>query len=375
VVVGAGPAGLSVAAECATRDLDVVLVAPDPGARWRPTYGCWLDEAERLGIDDYVRQSWDDVVAVGSRHHDLRRTYAVLDNDALQAHLRSAVGVAAVAATIEAVVRSPDGTATVVGGDRVVLSARVVIDASGHGAFSATRDPAAPRIEQTAFGIVARFPRPPIEPGRCVLMDWSGAAADPTFLYGFDLGGGEQFVEETCLARRPGMSDDALRRRLAQRLQRLGIEPSEVRAEEVVRFPMDTPVPPPDPLVVAFGAAGGFVHPVTGYSVTASLGLASRLAEALARGADAEGCRRALWPAGAWRTRALHRYGLRVVAGMDGDEARALFDAFFDLPIDSWSAYLGTGAPPGDVARAMAGVFRRAPWSLRRRLAAPLPRR
>jgi lycopene beta-cyclase len=377
-VVGAGPAGLAVAGDCATRGLDVALVAPDPDVSWRPTYGCWLEEAQRLGIDGCLRHRWTDVVAVGTHLHALGRAYAVLDNDALQARLRRPLGEAAavvVAGTAEGVVRGADGTATVVGRDRLALRGRVVVDASGHVAVSAQRDPAARRIEQTAFGIVARFTRPPIEPERCVLMDWSAAAPDPTFLYGFDLGGGEQFVEETSLARRPGMSETALRHRLAERLRRLGAEPRQVLAEEVVRFPMDTPVPPPDPFVVPFGAAGGLVHPVTGYSVTASLTLAPRLAEALAGGADGEACHRVLWPPAARRTRRLHRYGMRVVAGMEGDEARALFDAFFDLPRESWTAYLGAGASPADVTRAMAEVFRRAPWRLRRRLTFPLSRR
>ncbi len=139
-----------------------------------------------------------------------------------------------------------------------------------------------------------------------------------------------------------------------------------------MRFPMDATIPSPHPNLVAFGAAGAMVHPVTGYSVATSLRLAPCLADALAGGAGAQECRHVLWPIGARSVRALHRHGLRVVTGMDGDTARALFDAFFDLPRDDWSAYLGTGAPPARVARAMAGVFRRGSWSLRRRLALPM---
>ncbi len=372
-VIGAGPAGLAVAAECAARGVDVVLVAPDPAARWRPTYGCWVDEAKRVGVDDCLRHRWDDVVAIGARHHALGRPYAVLDNDALQARLLAMVGDRVVAATVGAVVSGNDGAATLLVRDRTAVRARVVVDASGHGSSAASPVQAVPRIEQTAFGIVARFSRPIVEEGRCVLMDWTGAGADPTFLYAFDLGGGEQFVEETSLARRPGMAVGELRARLHERLRRLGVDVVDVRSEEVVRFPMDAPIPSPHPNLIAFGAAGGMVHPVTGYSVATSLRLAPRLADALAAGANAQECRRLLWPMGARSVRALHCHGRRVVAGMDGDTARGLFDAFFDLPRDDWSAYLGTDAPPARVARAMAGVFVRGSWSLRRRLALPPP--
>ena len=44
LVVGGGPVGRALAAECATGGLATTLVDPTPHAPWRATYGAWLDE-------------------------------------------------------------------------------------------------------------------------------------------------------------------------------------------------------------------------------------------------------------------------------------------------------------------------------------------
>ena len=59
LVAGAGPAGIAVAAECASRGLAVGLLAPDPDAPWAPTYCSWADELDPAVPVD---ARWDDIV-------------------------------------------------------------------------------------------------------------------------------------------------------------------------------------------------------------------------------------------------------------------------------------------------------------------------
>jgi lycopene beta-cyclase len=151
----------------------------------------------------------------------------------------------------------------------------------------------------------------------------------------------------------------------------------ETDAEELVRIPMGRPLPDRG-RVIGMGAAGGLVHPATGYSVAASLRAARRLGPALAdavlvRGttpsALAELGHRAVWPAPAERARALYSFGLEAVLGFDQGECRAFFDAFFDLPEPRWRGYLAGTDGPGEVARTMRALFAAVPPPLRRKLA------
>ena len=80
-----------------------------------------------------------------------------------------------------------------------------------------------------------------------------------------------------------------------------------------------------------------------------------------------------VWPSQMRRTRVLHDYGLEVLLDLDDDDVRAFFDAFFDLPIDDWTAYLRVDSSPGEVSAVMARLFRSSNWQLRRRLAGRNP--
>lgn len=57
VIVGAGPAGLRVAACLAEQGLKVVLVGRD--APFVNNYGVWVDEIAHLGLDDAIEREWD----------------------------------------------------------------------------------------------------------------------------------------------------------------------------------------------------------------------------------------------------------------------------------------------------------------------------
>lgn len=348
LVVGGGPAGRALASACAAVGLATSLVDPHPDRPWRATYGAWLDE---LPEDAPVAVVTGRSRVWAVREHRIARGYAVLDNEGLRA-LPEAVRVVrgTVVARTATAVRLADGR---------VLRARRVVDAAG------TRSSGG--AAQHAVGVVVprgRF----LDGDEALVMDWrkppEAGTADPSFLYVVPVSADEVLVEETSLARRPGLPLAELRRRLHSRLAVRGVVvPAR---EERVRIPLDG-VPRPG----AFGAAGGLVHPATGYSVAAALRLAPRVAEALAAGESVESV---LWSPRARVVHGLRRFGLEALLRMRPDEVPEFFDHFFQLPENQQRKYLGDPADLGGTVQAMAGLFRAAPWRLRARLAFPLQR-
>jgi lycopene beta-cyclase len=376
VVVGAGPAGCALAS--ALMDLGVVTltVDPSPGSPWRATYGMWIDElptwvARRVPREREVFASrWSTVRVAGHRIRELARPYGRLDNDVLREALTSGE-------TLAATVR---GASHYRWGSRVhttsgEVATRLVVDATG--AAGVLGPPVSSDAAQVAYGLVVpsdAVPEPWRPPGGCTLMDWrqwAGASTPdisaPTFLYVLD-DGRQTLIEETSLVARPPAAVDTLRQRL---IRRLGVDLHEVALDhEVVHIPMASGRPRRDrgDRVVTFGAAAGYVHPATGYSVAASLRAASRVAAAIASALDggdgaivAERAANAVWPMAQRRVRALHDVGLAALEQMNATALRTFFDAFFELPLEQWAAYLRVDATPADISRAMSGVFRRVP--------------
>ena len=382
-VVGSGPAGWAAAAALAEAGVETVLVAPAPAAVWPATYGCWVDELEAIGWSAVAGTSWPWVRVVGHREQDVPRAYAILDN----ARLHEALSGAFERAGGRSVVGAAVGAQHFGWGSRLQLAdersiaVRLIVDATGSGRLLRRAGPS--RAHQTAFGLVARFERPPIPAGSCTLMDWSPADSGvarrdprPTFLYALDLGEGRFLVEETALAASPPMASDELRRRLAARLGRLGTTPAEVLGEEHVDIPMGGPIPKPQ-AVAATGVAAGLVHPATGYSVAAGLRVAPRLATAVRRALVAgeepdqlaAAAWSAVWPRARRRARRLVQVGLSRLLTMGPEEVRAFFDTFFGLPVERWAPYLSGSGSTAELARAMTAVFKASPGDVRRRLA------
>ncbi len=398
VVIGDGPAGSALAQACHRAGVDVVLAGED--AAWSATYSTWLDDLDGLG-DRSSRLVDGDVVAqvvstqvwaYGSRPHRLQRGYATLDNDTLRSSLRSDVEhrIGRVARVAIESTGGADGHG-VEFEDGPTIRARLVIDATGWPSKFARQSGNQAPAWQTALGVVLAEP-PDGELGQPTFMDFrrvigpDGAPSSvgphgvTTFCYSLPVRDG-WLVEETVLAARPAIEPIALLPRLAGRL---GRHPDSLLANavrtEYVRIPLGGSRPHLGQPVVAFGAAAGYVHAATGFSVAASIRAAPRVAAAvvtaLAAGPgviDSGPVAEAVWPAPLRRTRVLHDYGLDVLLGLDDDEVRAFFDAFFDLPVEDWSAYLRVDTSPTEVSAVMARLFRSSTWSVRRRLAGRNP--
>lgn len=350
-VVGDGPAGTALAAACADVGLSVQLHGP--GEPWRATYATWRDDVEMLPDDVFGTVS-PAVDVVGRRRHRIRRAYGVFDNDALRAHLLAGL---------------PSGAVQAGRVDPDAIRARLVVDARG-------ADPAvATAAWQTAFGVVLDTVPNTLDLAADIptLMDWRPAAGDapPSFCYVVPVGDG-WLVEETVLAAVDEVDPAVLRSRLERRLGSDGptLVAGAVRAEEV-RIPMGLPPRRTVGVHLAFGAAAGYVHPATGYSVAAALRAAPRVARAIADGRDPA---EAIWPRPHRRARALHDYGLAALLRLDAHDTASFFDAFFELPVERWAGYLRVDTTPAAVAGVMGRVFRRAPWRVRRRLVTVDPR-
>lgn len=388
VIVGDGPAGSALAAACAERRIDVVLVGPDEP--WTATYSVWTDELDDVPYAATI----DAVMAHGVRSHHIDRSYGVLDNQQLRTKLRAGVPFSRgevesvkTGLTHHTVELSPPGT----GPEGLnSLRCRLVVDATGWPPKLAptARSRTAPAW-QTAFGVV--LPEPPDgDLGAPTLMDFRPAPDDgalpgsqPTFAYALPVDNG-WLVEETVLAARPAIDADRLVGRLAARLD---LEPDRLLADAVrtesVRIPMGGPAAARDQPIIGFGAAAGYVNPATGYSVAASLRAAGRVADAIGEALDAPadlvarwpGVWEAVWPLDLRRTRTLHDYGLELLTRLDAPSLREFFDRFFDLPVEIWAPYLRVDADPAEITRLMRHLFRSASRPMRRRLAAgnPLP--
>ncbi|MFI9818391.1 lycopene cyclase family protein [Saccharothrix variisporea] len=353
LVVGGGPAGRALARACAAIGLETTVVDPRPDRPWRATYAAWSDELPE-GAPVAVETSRTRVWAV--REHRLGRGYAVLDNEGLRAlppDVRVVRGT--VVAKTSTAVRLADGR---------VLRARRVVDASGTGtgtrAGSSTSGGG--RAAQHAVGVVV--PRDGwLDGDEAVVMDWrkppDAGMPDPSFLYVVPVSASEVLVEETSLARRPGLPLGELRRRLHARLDKRGV--SVPREEERVRIVLDAPR-----RENAFGAAGGLLHPATGYSVAAALRLAPAVARAVADGDPVD---RVVWSPGTRTVHALRRFGLEALLRMRPDEVPEFFDHFFQMPENQQRNYLGDRSDLRGTVHAMSGLFRAAPWRLRARLA------
>lgn len=86
LVVGAGPAGLSVAQQVASKGLSVVCVDPMPDSVWPNNYGVWVDEFEALGLTDCLDYVWPKAVVFLDTHEkkNLDRPYGRVNRRALK---------------------------------------------------------------------------------------------------------------------------------------------------------------------------------------------------------------------------------------------------------------------------------------------------
>ena len=408
LVIGGGPAALAMAAALGAERLEVVVLSPnDPSDPWDNTYGIWGDEVDALGLAHLLGHRWNHSVSFfGAGEPDadgaanaptvLGRDYGLFDKHKLQAHWLQLCQQADVifqrgtaseisfvdGAALPVTADKPGSRCRVCGPANLELTARLVVDASGHQPVFVTRANEGPVAGQAAYGLVGRFSAAPVEPGQFVLMDFrcdhltpAERLAPPTFLYAMDLGDGLFFVEETSLALAPPVPVADLRQRLERRLAHRGVALLELQHEEFCLFPMNLPLPHLDQPVLAFGGAAAMVHPASGYLVGALLRRAAGLARAIAAqltsleptsaAALAAAGWQALWPAELRRKHALYTFGLEKLMRFRENQLRHFFATFFSLPGPIWYGFLTNTLPLPELLWAMVRLFLLAPWDVR----------
>ena len=389
-ILGSGPAAWSMAAALASTGLSVTLIGPSPLAVWPNTYAAWVDQVddsvkELLGQADTWAQRFESARVIGEREATAGRTYGRFDNGALSIALQTTAETGRLTirqATATSVNHHSSGSTVELSTGRAV-DATLVLDGTGATSPFVVRPVAgAMPAFQVAYGIVAEFERDPLPANVCTFMDWRGPDRRvPSFAYTLPVDG-SWLVEETSLASRPAVAMEELERRLHDRLRADGLVVTRTLSVERVSIPMDLPLPDRTQRVVGLGAAASIVHPATGYSVGASLRVATRLARALADALGRSGATPAQAASAGWTTiwsddrvkaRRLEAYGLERVLTMNQADARSFFDSFFRLPVATTSAYLGGEAGATEMAAVMWKVFRNVSPRLQRRLASGNP--
>jgi lycopene cyclase-like protein len=410
LVVGGGPAALAISTALAQHNLAVGVLSSSPrGQNWANTYGIWGQEVDELGLQHLLSHRWSDTrshfgsgfdtaphagdrysKADGCIHHG--RDYGLFDKQALQQHwleLADRLGVRWWHDGARSITHAADHSS--VGCDSgTTLRAQLVVDASGHQPVFVSRPTQQAVAGQAAYGLVARFAKPPIHPGHFVFMDYRCAHLEPqqrleppTFLYAMHLEGDVYFVEETSLALAPPVPFAVLKQRLQQRLAHSGAAVTTVLHEEFCLFPMDPPLPDLRQRVVGFGGAGGMVHPASGYMVGSLLRRAPALAACIAASlrasehdaaAVARQAWQCLWPLEMRLKHGFYRFGLSKLMGFDEARLRHHFHSFFQLPDPLWYGFLTNTLSLGELALAMAQLFALAPWDVRAGLLLPARR-
>ena len=162
IVVGAGPAGLALAAELGAAGLEIALVGRDEP--FVNTYGVWVDELAGKGLDGVLESTWDgaDCFFGEGGHTRVRRPYGRVAPGKLRAALAAraaSVGVRFAAAEVGDAGALDDGGRTarlsLRGGP--TLHARLITLASGADAGRLLKYEAGapPVAAQTAYGVEA----------------------------------------------------------------------------------------------------------------------------------------------------------------------------------------------------------------------------
>lgn len=387
-VVGAGPAGMFLAAEVAKQGLSVVIVGLDLAIV--NNYGVWVDEFKELGMEHTLECSWPDAVCYFGEGHEqevrVGRAYGRVSRRKLREHLVkecAALGVAFMDAEVSDMSVQEDLMGTRLATNRgVELRARLVSVAAGAagGKFLEFEDTGPSVAAQTAYGIEAEVEgfEGAFDPSLMTFMDfrrhhtglwdqtglklkpgkhpangegiWGTNGEAPSFIYAMPLGGNRVFLEETCLVAKPALPFAVLKRRLERRLKALGITITEVHEEEWSYIPVGGPLPLANQNFTAFGAAASLVHPATGFSVSRSFReapgvaaeLASVLKERLTVPQASQRVWEKLWPQEKRAQASFHVFGMELLAGLDLASTNSFFFTFFRLPLFFWRGFLAS---------------------------------
>lgn len=396
VVIGCGPAGLSLAAESAKNGLMVGLIGPD--LPFTNNYGVWEDEFIDLGLESCIEHVWEDTIVYLDDGDPILigRAYGRVSRHLLHAELLrrcQEAGVTYLDSKVERIIESNDGHSLVACQGGPTITTRLATVASGAASGKLLEyEVGGPRVSvQTAYGVEVEVENNPYDPNLMVFMDYRDVAKGkepchrieyPTFLYVMSMSPTRVFFEETCLASKTAMPFDHLKEKLMSRLEAMGVRILKVYEEEWSYIPVGGSLPNTKQKTLAFGAAASMVHPATGYSVGRSLSEAPRYASVIAnilmKNKDPKQNNSVrssenpsllawttLWPQERKRQRAFFLFGLALILELDIEGIRTFFQTFFRLPTWMWQGFLSSSLSSLDLIWFAFYMFLIAPQSMR----------
>ncbi|OVA08403.1 2-oxoacid dehydrogenase acyltransferase [Macleaya cordata] len=397
VIIGCGPAGLSLAAEAAKLGLQVGLIGPD--LPFTNNYGVWEDEFKDLGLEGCIEHVWkdtivyldsDDPILIGRAYGRVSRQ--LLYEELLRRCVES--GVSYLNSKVERIIEAMEGHSLVACESGIVIPCRLATVASGAASGKLLQyEVGGPRVSvQTAYGLEVEVENNPYDPSLMVFMDYrdymkqkvQGLEEEyPSFLYAMPMSPTRVFFEETCLASRNAIPFDQLKKKLMSRLKTMGIRVIKVYEEEWSYIPVGGSLPNTEQKNLAFGAAASMVHPATGYSVVRSLSEAPKYASVIAKILKQDVYSKhavthemstknisilawnTLWPQERKRQRAFFLFGLELILQLDIEGIRTFFQTFFRLPNWMWKGFLGSSLSSTDLLLFALYMFILAPNSMR----------
>ncbi|KAJ7516993.1 hypothetical protein O6H91_21G023300 [Diphasiastrum complanatum] len=394
VVVGAGPAGLAVAARVSTAGLSVCCIDPWPQSIWPNNYGVWVDEFEDLDLLDCVDYTWSSAVVYIDDNNKkyLQRPYGRVNRRRLKSKMIEQCisnGVHFLQAKVRNVSHGINRS-FVACHDGTRIEAAIVLDATGFSRCLVEYDKPFNPGYQVAYGIVAEVDSHPFDLDKMVFMDWRDSHLQsnsnllnnnkklPTFLYAMPFSSKRIFLEETSLVARPGIPVDEIQKRMEARLKHLDITIKKIEEDEICVIPMGGVLPVIPQRVLGIGGTAGMVHPSTGYMIARTLaaaptvanGIITRLgkydtersikpspieAEHVSQNLQTEGPKLILagkefsagvwsdlWPLERRKQREFFCFGMDVLLQLDLEGTRRFFSAFFDLEPYHWQGFLSS---------------------------------
>eukprot|EP00897_Mesotaenium_endlicherianum_P000328 jgi/Mesen1/10296/ME000079S09720 len=298
VIIGCGPAGLSLAAEAAKQGLQVGLIGPD--GPFVNNYGVWVDEFKAIGLEHCIEQIYTDAAIYLESDVPILvgRAYGRVGRHLLRGELLSRCaegGVSYLNTEVDSITDTHANGSTLVCADGSKIQCRLVVVAAGaaSGKFLTYEEGSQGVGVQTAYGIEIEVEDYPYDPSIMHFMDYRDLEKDdadgehfkdlPTFLYAMPITKKRVFFEETCLAARPAMPFSVLKERLQRRLAKLGLTYSVVHEEEWSYVPVGGTLPSTTQRHMGFGAAASMIHPATGEPPLVPLALAPFLRRPAAR--------------------------------------------------------------------------------------------
>lgn len=389
LVVGCGPAGLSLAADLGARGCKVILVGHD--VPFVNNYGVWEDEFVELGLEHTLDKVWKQSSCYFKEGQETKigRAYGRVNRKKLRDELlnrckeNSVLFYAGTVVSIDV----PEGVDSFTNTrvhvkDGSLFEGKMVTLASGGaaGRFLKYEDGAPDTAAQTAYGIEAevsgysdafdedtmlfmdfRRHHTGLYPGTAVKQIdgehpnggkglWETSKESPSFLYAMPESKTRVFLEETCLVAKPAVPFSVLKRRLYRRCEALGIKIDKVYEEEWSYIPTGGPLPLRSQAITAFGAAANLVHPATGYSIVRSFRESPKMADAISRAireqpnaiSASEYVWDYLWSMEKRRQASFHIFGMELLCQLDLQNTTDFFSTFFGLPKSQWEQFLAS---------------------------------